>query len=78
MRSPSATGTWSGPGRPPGCSAHTGLNGPKGGYLDRMERDRAAAALRSLLGDAAYESAVAAGEGLTSQQTKVLLDDLIG
>lgn len=58
--------------------AHTGLNGPKGGYLDRMERDRAAAALRSLLGDAAYESAVAAGEGLTSQQTKVLLDDLIG
>ncbi|MFD8786337.1 BTAD domain-containing putative transcriptional regulator [Kitasatospora sp. NPDC059599] len=58
--------------------AHNGLNGPKGGYLDRVERERSAAALRGLLGDAAYEEAYARGDGMTQEQTQALLTELIG
>ncbi|MGW2249902.1 BTAD domain-containing putative transcriptional regulator [Kitasatospora sp. NPDC001660] len=58
--------------------AHNGLNGPKGGYLDRAERARSADSLRAILGDEAYESAHAEGDGLTPPQTRRLLDELIG
>ncbi|MFJ4186352.1 AfsR/SARP family transcriptional regulator [Kitasatospora sp. NPDC089509] len=58
--------------------AHGGLNGPKGGYLDRAERDRSAAVLRGLLGDAEYEAAYASGGGMTQQQIQELLEELIG
>ncbi|MQS11982.1 AfsR/SARP family transcriptional regulator [Streptomyces kaniharaensis] len=58
--------------------AHNGLNGPKGGYLDRMERDRSAAALRAFLGDDEFEAAHSAGLGMTPRQTRDLLDELIG
>ncbi|MBO1418119.1 winged helix-turn-helix domain-containing protein [Streptomyces sp. FH025] len=57
--------------------AHNGLNGPKGGYLDRTERERAAVALRRLLGDAGYEAAYDTGDGMTQQQTQELLEELI-
>ncbi|MFJ2578604.1 ATP-binding protein [Kitasatospora aureofaciens] len=58
--------------------AHTGLNGPKGGFLDRAERERSAAALRAVLGDDAYETAHAEGNGMTPQQTRDLLETVIG
>ncbi|MEV7022178.1 BTAD domain-containing putative transcriptional regulator [Kitasatospora sp. NPDC093558] len=58
--------------------AHNGLNGPKGGYLDRMDRERSAVALRALLGDEAYEAARAEGDGMTPRQTQDALDELIG
>ncbi|MEU6235088.1 BTAD domain-containing putative transcriptional regulator [Kitasatospora sp. NPDC047058] len=54
--------------------AHSGLNGPKGGYLDRVERERSLACLRELLGDAAFEAALAEGVGLSVHQTNTLLD----
>ncbi len=57
--------------------AHSGLNGPKGGYLDRVERERSAAALRELLGDAAYEEAYGRGDGMTQDQTQALLAELL-
>ncbi|MFJ9456002.1 AfsR/SARP family transcriptional regulator [Kitasatospora sp. NPDC101447] len=58
--------------------AHTGLHGPKGGYLDRVERERSAGALRELLGDAAFEAARTRGTGMTQAQTHALMDELIG
>lgn len=58
--------------------AHHELNGPKGGYLERTERGRSEAALRGLLGDAAFEAAHDVGLGMTPQQTQGLLDELIG
>ncbi|RKT18253.1 putative ATPase [Streptomyces sp. 1114.5] len=57
--------------------AHNGLNGPKGGYLDRVERERAAVALRDMLGDAVFEEAYARGVGMTPDQTQSLLSELI-
>ncbi|MER7756617.1 BTAD domain-containing putative transcriptional regulator [Kitasatospora sp. NPDC097643] len=58
--------------------AFNGLNGPKGGYLERVERERSAAALRILLGDADFEAAEAVGDGMTRDQTRALLEELIG
>ncbi|MFD7584343.1 BTAD domain-containing putative transcriptional regulator [Kitasatospora sp. NPDC059811] len=58
--------------------AHHMLNGPKGGYLDRVERGRAAASLRALLGDAAFEAAHTAGEGLTPEQVRERMYEWIG
>ncbi|MCG6493289.1 BTAD domain-containing putative transcriptional regulator [Kitasatospora sp. A2-31] len=57
--------------------AHTELNGPKGGYLDRLERAASEASLRALLGDEAFEAAHAEGAGLSLPQTSSLLDDLM-
>ncbi|MFE4973029.1 BTAD domain-containing putative transcriptional regulator [Kitasatospora sp. NPDC056651] len=58
--------------------AHGGLNGPKGGYLDRTERERSAAVLRGLLGEAGYGAAYRTGDGMTQEQTQRLLDGLLG
>ncbi|MFD5463148.1 BTAD domain-containing putative transcriptional regulator [Kitasatospora sp. NPDC127059] len=58
--------------------AHTRLNGPKGGYLDRVERERSAAVLQELLGGADFEAAHAVGEELTQRQTQEMLTELIG
>lgn len=58
--------------------AHHVLNGPKGGYLDRVERGRAATDLRAQLGDAAFEAAHAAGEGLTPEQIRERMYEWIG
>ncbi|MFJ9440599.1 AfsR/SARP family transcriptional regulator [Kitasatospora sp. NPDC101235] len=58
--------------------AHGGLNGPKGGYLDRVERARSEAVLRELMGDAGYEEARADGVGMTQEQAFDLLEGLIG
>ncbi|MFF2148009.1 BTAD domain-containing putative transcriptional regulator [Kitasatospora sp. NPDC058190] len=58
--------------------AQSGLHGPKGGYLDRVEHERMAVQLRELLGDAGYAEARAEGDGMTQQQTQELLDELIG
>ncbi|MFF0409891.1 BTAD domain-containing putative transcriptional regulator [Kitasatospora sp. NPDC004745] len=58
--------------------AYGGLNGPKGGFLERAERERAEAELRRLLGDDGFDAARAAGEGLTTRQTRDLLEELIG
>ncbi|MEU4113769.1 BTAD domain-containing putative transcriptional regulator [Kitasatospora sp. NPDC028055] len=57
--------------------AHKQLNGPKGGFLDRVERERTALALRGLLGEAEFEAAHASGSGMTQQQTQALLEELI-
>ncbi|WP_395296422.1 BTAD domain-containing putative transcriptional regulator [Kitasatospora hibisci] len=57
--------------------AHTELNGPKGGYLDRVERAAAEASLRALLGDEAFEAAHTEGARLSLPQTSSLLDDLL-
>ncbi|MFJ7911066.1 AfsR/SARP family transcriptional regulator [Kitasatospora sp. NPDC096204] len=59
-------------------AAHAGLNGPKGGYLDRAERDRIDAVLRELLGGAGYEEARAGGVGMTQEQVFEVLEGLIG
>ncbi|MBD0671002.1 hypothetical protein BU198_09855 [Streptomyces sp. CBMA156] len=58
--------------------AHGGLNGPKGGYLDRLERERSESVLRELMGDAAFEEARERGVGMTQEQTHELLERLIG
>ncbi|MFF2076231.1 BTAD domain-containing putative transcriptional regulator [Kitasatospora sp. NPDC058162] len=58
--------------------AHKQLNGPKGGFLDRVERERSAAVVRELLGEAEYEAAHGSGSGMTQQQTQELLEELIG
>ncbi|MFJ6380430.1 AfsR/SARP family transcriptional regulator [Kitasatospora sp. NPDC092039] len=58
--------------------AHGGLNGPKGGYLERVERERTEAVLRRLLGDAGFEEARSGGVGMTQEQTHELLERLIG
>ncbi|MFE4515887.1 BTAD domain-containing putative transcriptional regulator [Kitasatospora sp. NPDC056783] len=58
--------------------AHGGLNGPKGGYLDRTEREQSAAVLRGLLGEDAYGAAYRTGEGMTQERTQRLLDELFG
>ncbi|WP_416873406.1 ATP-binding protein [Kitasatospora sp. SC0581] len=60
------------------AGAHGGLNGPKGGYLDRVERARSEAALRESLGDAGYEEARAGGVGMTQEQVFELLEGLLG
>ncbi|MFD0347165.1 hypothetical protein ACFQ0M_16285 [Kitasatospora aburaviensis] len=57
--------------------AHTELNGPKGGYLDRVELTAAEASLRALLGDEAFEVAYAEGVRLSLPQTSSLLDNLL-
>ncbi|MBD0688766.1 AfsR/SARP family transcriptional regulator [Streptomyces sp. CBMA123] len=58
--------------------AHKRLNGPKGGYLDRVERERSEAVLREMLGAADYAAAHAAGEELNQRQTQEMLGELIG
>ncbi|WP_327676500.1 AfsR/SARP family transcriptional regulator [Kitasatospora sp. NBC_00458] len=58
--------------------AHAGLIGPKGGYLDRTERERAEQSLRGLLGDEAFEAALAEGSGLSATETGELLDLVSG
>ncbi|MFD4654223.1 BTAD domain-containing putative transcriptional regulator [Kitasatospora sp. NPDC058444] len=58
--------------------AHGGLNGPKGGYLDRVERDRSEAILRELMGDAEFEETREGGVGMTQEQAFELLESLIG
>ncbi|MFE6504995.1 BTAD domain-containing putative transcriptional regulator [Kitasatospora sp. NPDC057738] len=58
--------------------AHGGLNGPKGGYLDRSERARTEAVLRELMGDAEYEEARDGGVGTSQEQAFELLEGLIG
>ncbi|MGA5816344.1 BTAD domain-containing putative transcriptional regulator [Kitasatospora sp. NPDC094028] len=58
--------------------ARSGLNGPKGGYLEQAEEDRSVAVLRDLLGAEAYEAARAAGDGMTQGQTHELLRELLG
>ncbi|MFE7560090.1 BTAD domain-containing putative transcriptional regulator [Kitasatospora sp. NPDC057500] len=57
--------------------AHAGMNGPRGGYLDRIERERAEESLRGLLGDAVFEAAVAEGRGLSVPETNALVDRLV-
>ncbi|MFJ9771665.1 AfsR/SARP family transcriptional regulator [Kitasatospora sp. NPDC101157] len=57
--------------------AHKGLNGPKGGFLERVERERSADALRALLGDEAYEAAHAVGAQMTREQTQAALSGLL-
>ncbi|MFF9640285.1 AfsR/SARP family transcriptional regulator [Kitasatospora aureofaciens] len=57
--------------------AHKGLNGPKGGYLERVERERSAAALRELLGEEAFEAAHAVGAEMTQEQTQAALSELL-
>ncbi|MFC5664383.1 BTAD domain-containing putative transcriptional regulator [Kitasatospora misakiensis] len=58
--------------------AHAGMNGPKGGYLDRVERERAERSLRGMLGDAVFEAAAAEGGLLTTRDATDLLDRLVG
>ncbi|MFD7453104.1 BTAD domain-containing putative transcriptional regulator [Kitasatospora sp. NPDC059827] len=58
--------------------AHKGLNGPKGGYLDKVERERSSAALRGLLGEAAFEAAYAVGAAMAPEQTQAMLSELLG
>ncbi|MFG3049644.1 ATP-binding protein [Kitasatospora sp. NPDC048239] len=54
--------------------AHQGLHGPRGGWLDRTEREESERSLRALLGEEAFEAARAEGTGLTIGQAGVLLD----
>ncbi|WP_406198030.1 winged helix-turn-helix domain-containing protein [Kitasatospora sp. NBC_01560] len=57
---------------------HSGLNGPKGGYLDRIERERAEEGLRGLLGDEAFEAAYAEGAATPVGRVRELLDLMNG
>ncbi|MFF2955337.1 BTAD domain-containing putative transcriptional regulator [Kitasatospora sp. NPDC057965] len=57
--------------------AHAGMNGPRGGYLDRVERERAEESLRGLLGDAVFEAALTEGRGLSVLEASALLDRLL-
>ncbi|MFI9362856.1 AfsR/SARP family transcriptional regulator [Kitasatospora sp. NPDC053057] len=57
--------------------AHKRLNGPKGGFLDRMERERSTVALRGLLGEEAFEAAHAVGAEMTQEQTQAVLSELL-
>ncbi|MFB7380720.1 BTAD domain-containing putative transcriptional regulator [Kitasatospora purpeofusca] len=57
--------------------AHAGMNGPKGGYLDRVERERAEEILRGMLGDAEFEAATAEGRTMTMAETNAMLDELV-
>ncbi|MFF1902008.1 ATP-binding protein [Kitasatospora sp. NPDC058218] len=54
--------------------SYAGLNGPKGGYLDRVEGERAETSLRALLGAEAYAAAHAQGAGLSITQAGTMLD----
>ncbi|MFE2725603.1 BTAD domain-containing putative transcriptional regulator [Kitasatospora sp. NPDC059327] len=54
--------------------AHAGLNGPKGGYLDRMESERAEESLRALLGEAGFVAAQREAVGLSVKQAGDLLE----
>ncbi|KJY34796.1 BTAD domain-containing putative transcriptional regulator [Streptomyces sp. NRRL S-495] len=57
--------------------AHTGMNGPKGGYLDRVERERTEDALRGMLGDAEFEVAAAEGRTMSVTEANAMLDELV-
>ncbi|MFJ8430231.1 AfsR/SARP family transcriptional regulator [Kitasatospora sp. NPDC094019] len=57
--------------------AHAGMNGPKGGYLDRVERERAERILRGMLGDAEFEAAAAEGRTMSMAETNAMLDRLV-
>ncbi|CAN3980369.1 Transcriptional regulator, AfsR family [Kitasatospora purpeofusca] len=57
--------------------AHAGMNGPKGGYLDRVERERAEHILRGMLGDAEFEAAVAEGRTMSMAESNAMLDELV-
>ncbi len=57
--------------------AHAGMNGPKGGYLDRVERERAEEILRGMLGDAEFEAATAEGRTMSMAETNAMLDELV-
>ncbi|MFI6446568.1 AfsR/SARP family transcriptional regulator [Kitasatospora sp. NPDC050543] len=54
--------------------AYAGLNGPKGGFLDRSEQERAERSLRRMLGDEAYEAAYAEGGGFSLREASTALD----
>ncbi|MEV6973328.1 BTAD domain-containing putative transcriptional regulator [Kitasatospora sp. NPDC093806] len=56
--------------------AHAAMSGPKGGYLDRIERERVERSLRGQLGDAVFEEAAAEGSRLNLLETSALLDRL--
>ncbi|MFJ9695026.1 AfsR/SARP family transcriptional regulator [Kitasatospora sp. NPDC101183] len=58
--------------------AQGGLNGPKGGYLEKYERERAVESLREWLGGEAYEQAYGEGVVLTHRQTLALLAEVLG
>ncbi|MFB8237274.1 BTAD domain-containing putative transcriptional regulator [Kitasatospora purpeofusca] len=57
--------------------AHAGMNGPKGGYLDRVERERSENALRGMLGDAEFEAAAAEGRTMSMAESNAMLDELV-
>ncbi|MFB6891843.1 BTAD domain-containing putative transcriptional regulator [Kitasatospora sp. NPDC056327] len=57
--------------------AHSAMNGPRGGFLDRTAREQAEQNLRGMLGDAVFEAAVAEGRGLSPLETSELLDRLV-
>ncbi|MFI6155778.1 AfsR/SARP family transcriptional regulator [Kitasatospora sp. NPDC051170] len=57
--------------------AQGGLNGPKGGYLERHERDRAIAGLRARLGEGTFEAVRAEGSLLNHRQTQELLAEIL-
>ncbi|MFD8707746.1 BTAD domain-containing putative transcriptional regulator [Kitasatospora sp. NPDC059648] len=59
------------------AGAHKGLNGPKGGYLERVERERSAVALRELLGEEAFDAAHAVGADMTKDQIQAVLSELL-
>ncbi|MGW6918831.1 ATP-binding protein [Kitasatospora sp. NPDC054939] len=57
--------------------AHDAMSGPKGGYLEGIERTRTEAALRVLLGDGPYEEARNEGRGLSLPEAAALLDLIV-
>ncbi|MDY0814997.1 AfsR/SARP family transcriptional regulator [Kitasatospora purpeofusca] len=57
--------------------AHAGMNGPKGGYLDRVERERSEEVLRGMLGDAEFGAAVAEGQEMSMAEANAMLDRLV-
>ncbi|MFF2348880.1 BTAD domain-containing putative transcriptional regulator [Kitasatospora sp. NPDC058115] len=58
--------------------AHAGMNGPRGGFLDRVERERAEESLRDLLGDAVFEAVAAEGRALSVLEATALLNRVVG
>ncbi|WP_344335834.1 ATP-binding protein, partial [Kitasatospora putterlickiae] len=58
--------------------AHAGMNGPRGGFLDRVERERCEESLRELLGDAVFEAAFAEGRGLSVAEAEAMVDRMVG
>ncbi|WP_037973539.1 AfsR/SARP family transcriptional regulator [Streptomyces sp. NRRL WC-3742] len=57
--------------------AQSGMKGPKGGYLERHERDRAIAGLRARLGEGTFEAVRAEGSVLNHRQTQELLAEIL-